>query len=38
VVRHRVAPLARDVWALREGLTAYDARIWPFRARSTLAS
>lgn len=25
VVRHPVAPLARDVWALREGLTAYDA-------------
>jgi predicted nucleic acid-binding protein len=25
VVRHPVAPLARDVWALRESLTAYDA-------------
>jgi predicted nucleic acid-binding protein len=25
VVRHPVAPLARDVWALRERLTAYDA-------------
>ena len=25
VVRHPVAPLARDVWALREALTAYDA-------------
>ncbi len=25
VVRHPVAPLARDVWALRETLTAYDA-------------
>ena len=25
VVRHSVAPLARDVWALRDRLTAYDA-------------
>lgn len=25
VVRHPVASLARDVWALREALTAYDA-------------
>ncbi|MDX6689363.1 MAG: hypothetical protein QOG15_820, partial [Solirubrobacteraceae bacterium] len=25
VVRHPVAPLARDVWALRGALTAYDA-------------
>jgi predicted nucleic acid-binding protein len=24
VVRHPVAPLARDLWALREALTAYD--------------
>jgi predicted nucleic acid-binding protein len=24
VVRHPVAPLARDVWALRNSLTAYD--------------
>lgn len=25
VVRHQVAPLGRDVWLLREALTAYDA-------------
>ena len=25
MVRHPVAPLARDLWALRESLTAYDA-------------
>ena len=25
VIRHPVAPLARDVWQLRERLTAYDA-------------
>jgi predicted nucleic acid-binding protein len=25
VVRHAVAPLARDVWALRMAVTAYDA-------------
>lgn len=25
VIRHPVAPLARDVWALRASLTAYDA-------------
>jgi predicted nucleic acid-binding protein len=25
VVRHAVAPLARDVWALRDALSAYDA-------------
>ena len=25
VVRHPVAPLAREIWALRETLTAYDA-------------
>jgi predicted nucleic acid-binding protein len=25
VVRHPVAPVARDVWALHEALTAYDA-------------
>jgi predicted nucleic acid-binding protein len=25
VVRHPVAPLAREVWALRDTLTAYDA-------------
>ena len=25
VVRHPVAPLAREVWRLRDALTAYDA-------------
>ena len=25
VVRHPVAPLAREIWALRESLSAYDA-------------
>ena len=38
VVCHPAAPFARDVWALRDTLTAYDAAYLALAERSTPAS